>query len=216
MGEGVENPEGTTEYPMRAIGNNHAFALMERGCCPVSPSRLIGRARLGRRHGERDLNSVSGHGQRFASHQFDCWPVLVEKVRCVVEIARLHSKLGFSAGAVRYLKVKIEADGFRLLFDRLIIATHVVSPPFCVAHCTLMTWIFVGPDYGASCQKLRRAWGLTRLKYPRVTPLRLDALADSAESANALGAKPGVPGCLVPSHLLPGPISKVATAAAAN
>jgi len=30
------------------------------------------------------------------------------------------------------------------------------------------------------------------------------------------GAKPGVPGCLVPSHLLPGPISKVATAAAAN
>jgi len=179
-------------------------------------SRLIGRARLGRRHGERDLNSVSGHGQRFASHQFDCWPVLVEKVRCVVEIARLHSKLGFSAGAVRYLKVKIEADGFRLLFDRLIIATHVVSPPFCVAHFTLMTWIFVGPDYGASCQKLRRAWGLTRLKYPRVTPLRLDALADSAESANALGAKPGVPGCLVPSHLLPGPISKVATAAAAN
>jgi hypothetical protein len=26
------------------------------------------------------------------------------------------------------LKVKIEADGFRILFDRLIIAAHLVSP----------------------------------------------------------------------------------------
>jgi hypothetical protein len=26
-GEGVENPEGGTEYPMRAVRNNHAFAL---------------------------------------------------------------------------------------------------------------------------------------------------------------------------------------------
>jgi hypothetical protein len=48
-----------------------------------------------------------------------------------VEIARLHSNTaGLSAGAVRYLKVKIEADSLRLLFDRLIIAAHLVSPHF--------------------------------------------------------------------------------------
>jgi hypothetical protein len=41
----------------------------------------------------------------------------------------LHSDAaGLSAGAVGYLKVKIEADGFRILFDRLIIAAHLVSP----------------------------------------------------------------------------------------
>ena len=31
-GEGVENPEGGTEYPMRAARNNHAFAFVGRGC----------------------------------------------------------------------------------------------------------------------------------------------------------------------------------------
>ena len=109
------------------------------------------------RHGERDLRSVSGHGQRFASHQFDCWPVLAEKVRCVVEIARLHlNAAGLSAGAVRDLKVKIEAYRLRVLLDRLIIAAHLVSPPFCVAHLSLTIRIFVGLDYGAPCQKLRR------------------------------------------------------------
>ena len=83
------------------------------------------------RHGEHDLSSVSGHGQKFASHQFDCWPVLAENVRCVVEIARLHSNTaGLSAGTVRYLKVKIETDCLQLLFDRLAIAAHLVSPHF--------------------------------------------------------------------------------------
>jgi len=44
---------------------------------------------------------------------------------------RFHSNAaGFSAGAARYLKVKIEADRFRILFDRLIIAAHLVSPRF--------------------------------------------------------------------------------------
>ena len=91
----------------------------------------LGCVRLSRRHCERDLRSVSGHGQRFASHQFDCWPVLAEKVRCVVEIARLHlHAAGLSAGAVRYLKVKIEAYRLRVLLDRLIIAAHLVSPHF--------------------------------------------------------------------------------------
>jgi hypothetical protein len=37
---------------------------------------------------------------------------------------------GFSAGAVRYLKVKIEADCIRIFLDRLIIAAHLVSPRF--------------------------------------------------------------------------------------
>jgi hypothetical protein len=84
---------------------------------------------LGGRQRKLDLRAVSGHGQRFASHQFDRWPVLTEEVRCVVVIVRLHSNAaGLSAGAVRYLKVKIEADGFRILFDRLITAAHLVSP----------------------------------------------------------------------------------------
>ena len=88
------------------------------------------------RHGEHDLSSVSGHGQRFASHQFDCWPVLAENVRCVGEIARLHSNTaGLSAGTVRYLKVKIETDCLRLLFDRLAIAAHLVSPSLRRALC---------------------------------------------------------------------------------
>jgi hypothetical protein len=52
-----------------------------------------------------------------------------EKVRCVVVIVGLHSiSAGLSAGAVRYLEVKIEADGFRIFFDRLIIATHLGPP----------------------------------------------------------------------------------------
>jgi hypothetical protein len=81
------------------------------------------------RHHQIDLRPVSSRGQRLASHQFDCWPVLTEEVRCVVVIARLHANAaGLSAGAARYLKVKIEADGFRVFLDRLIIQTHLVSP----------------------------------------------------------------------------------------
>jgi hypothetical protein len=101
-------------------------------------------------HRQPDLRPVSSHRQRFASHQFDRWPVLTEEARCVVEIARLHANTaGLSAGSVRYLKVKIEADCFRIFFDRLIIAPHLVSPPFCVAHIRFMILIFVGRDCGA-------------------------------------------------------------------
>jgi hypothetical protein len=43
-----------------------------------------------------------------------------------VVIVRLHSNAArLSAGAVRYLKVKIEADGFRILFDHSVIAAHL-------------------------------------------------------------------------------------------
>jgi hypothetical protein len=35
---------------------------------------------------------------------------------------------GVSAGFVRYLKVKIEADCFGIFFDRLIISAHLMSP----------------------------------------------------------------------------------------
>src|ERR1700750_2913774 len=81
------------------------------------------------RHRKLDLRPVGSRGQRFAGHQFDRWPVLTEEVRCVVVIVRLYSDAaGLSAGAVRDLKVKIEANGFRILFDRLIIAAHLVSP----------------------------------------------------------------------------------------
>jgi hypothetical protein len=100
------------------------------------------------RHQEFNFCSVNGHGQRFASHQFDSWPVLTEEVRCVVVIVRFHSNAaGLSAGAVRYLKMKIEADGIRILFDRLTVAAHLVSP-VCVEHFRFMIWIFVRPDYG--------------------------------------------------------------------
>ena len=53
----------------------------------------------------------------------------MEKAPCIVEIVRLHSNAAsLSAGAIRYLKVKIEPD--RVLLDRLIIAAHLVSPRF--------------------------------------------------------------------------------------
>ena len=53
----------------------------------------------------------------------------MEEAPCIVEIVRLHSNAaGLSAGAVRYLKVEIEPD--RLVWVRLIIAVHLVSPHF--------------------------------------------------------------------------------------
>jgi len=53
----------------------------------------------------------------------------MEEALCIVEIVSLHSNAaGRSAGAVRYLKVKIEPD--RFFWDRLIIAAHLVSPRF--------------------------------------------------------------------------------------
>ena len=76
-----------------------------------------------------DLLPVRGRDQRPASHQLNRRPVLTEEVRCVVEIMRLHENAaGFSAVAVRYLKVKIEADGLRIFSDRQIIAMHLVPP----------------------------------------------------------------------------------------
>ena len=78
---------------------------------------------------EADLRHLGSRGQRFASHQFDRWPVLMEEAPCIVEIVRLHSNAaGLSAGAVRYLKVEIEPN--RFFWDRLIIAAHLVSPRF--------------------------------------------------------------------------------------
>ena len=83
----------------------------------------------GRRHREPDLRPFGSRDQRFASHQFDRCPILMEEAPCVVEIVRLHSNAAsLSAGAIRYLKVKIEPD--RVLLDRLIIAAHLVSPRF--------------------------------------------------------------------------------------
>ena len=53
----------------------------------------------------------------------------MEETPCVVKIVRLHlNAASLSAGAIRYLKVKIEPD--RVLLDRLIIAAHLVSPRF--------------------------------------------------------------------------------------
>jgi hypothetical protein len=101
-------------------------------------------------HRQPDLRPITSRRQRFAGHQFDRRPVLTEEARCVVEIARLHANTaGLSAGSIRYLKVKIEADCFRIFFDRLIISAHLVSPPFCVAHISFTILIFVGRDYGA-------------------------------------------------------------------
>jgi hypothetical protein len=66
---------------------------------------------LRRRHCEPDFRPFGSRGQRFASHQFDRWPVLTEKALCIVEIVSLHSNAaGLPAGTVRNLKVKIEAD----------------------------------------------------------------------------------------------------------
>jgi hypothetical protein len=75
-----------------------------------------------------------------------------------VEIVRLHSNAaGLSAGAVRYLKVEIEPDRFS--WDRLIIAAHLVSPPFCVAHSRFVILIFARRDYGALGASKRRPNG---------------------------------------------------------
>ena len=88
------------------------------------------------RHCDPDLRPFGSRGHRFAGHQFDRWPVLMEQALCIVEIVRLHSNAaGLSAGTVRNLKVKIEADSLRVFFDRLIILAHLVSPRF--AWCIL-------------------------------------------------------------------------------
>jgi hypothetical protein len=72
----------------------------------------------------------------------------MKEAPCIVEIVRLHSNAaGLSAGAVRYLKVEIEPD--RFFWVRLIIAAHLVSPPFCVAHSRFVILIFARRDYGA-------------------------------------------------------------------
>jgi hypothetical protein len=92
---------------------------------------MWGSMRLGGRDRKVDLLPVPGRDQRFACHRFDCWPVLPEEVRRIVVIVRLHlNAAGFPAGAVRYLEVKIEADGLRIFSDRLMITAHLVSPRF--------------------------------------------------------------------------------------
>ena len=82
---------------------------------------------LGERDRKFDLLPV--RGQAFASHQLDRRPILSKEASRIVVIVRLHSNAaGFSAGAVRYLKVKVEADRLRISSDRWIIAAHLVSP----------------------------------------------------------------------------------------
>jgi hypothetical protein len=62
-------------------------------------------------------------------HQFDRLPVLAKNERCVMVIVRFHTNAaGLPSGTIRYLKVKNEADCFGILFDRLTIAAHLVSP----------------------------------------------------------------------------------------
>jgi hypothetical protein len=111
--KGIRYPQ----YPLRTYGGQ--------------PDALRSSTWLGGGHRKIDLPPVGGRGQRFASHQFDRRPILTKKACCVVVIVRFHSNAaGLSASAVRYLKVKIEADCFRIFFDRLIIAAHLVSPHF--------------------------------------------------------------------------------------
>jgi hypothetical protein len=102
------------------------------------------------RNREVDLSPVGSQRQRFASHQFDRRPVLVKNVCCVMVIVRFDTNAaGLPSGTVRYLKVKIEADCFGILFDRLIIAAHLVSPRFALRHFNFLIRIFVRHDYGA-------------------------------------------------------------------
>ena len=55
----------------------------------------------------------------------------MEEAPCIVEIVRLHlNAASLSAGAVRYLKVKIKVDCFQIFSDWLIISAHLVSPRF--------------------------------------------------------------------------------------
>src|SRR5437868_4190310 len=63
-------------------------------------------------------------------------------------IVRFHTNAaGLPSGTVRYLKVKNEADCFGILFDRLIIAAHLMSPH--VETLSFLIRIFVRHDYGA-------------------------------------------------------------------
>jgi hypothetical protein len=112
----------------------------------------------GGRHREPELHPFGNRGQRFASHQFDRWPVLIEEAPCIVEIVRPHSNAAsLSAGAVRYLKVKIEADCFQIFSDWLIISTHLVSPHFARVHSKFAILIFTWRDYGALGALKRRS-----------------------------------------------------------
>jgi hypothetical protein len=105
------------------------------GACPgIALYLLPGSERTGLgggRHREPDFDPFGSRGQRFASHQFDRWPVLIEQAPGIVEIVRPYSNAAsLSAGAICYLKVKIEADCFQIFSDVLIISTHLVSPRF--------------------------------------------------------------------------------------
>jgi hypothetical protein len=67
----------------------------------------------------------------------------MEETPCVVEIVRLHlNAASLSAGAIRYLKVKIEPD--RFFRDQLIIAAHLVSPRFAWRILGLWFWFSRG------------------------------------------------------------------------
>ena len=79
-------------------------------------------------------------------------------------IVRFHTNAaGLPSGTVRYLKVKNEADCFGILFDRLIIAAHLVSPHFALGHFTFLIRSFVDevdwsarPEGGTTLRLVKR------------------------------------------------------------
>jgi hypothetical protein len=130
----------TVGYPVIAVTGGRGKAILGDAISETGADQNLAKSQIDvlkwsiwlvGRHRQFNLRPGSRRGQRFARHDFYRWPVLTEEVRCVVEIVRLHSNTaGLSAGSDPYLKVKIEADGFRVSLDRLIIQTHLVSPRF--------------------------------------------------------------------------------------
>ena len=149
------------------IGTQYGTHIVNQGVRLTESEQVAGSSYCcalgGGRHHEPDLRSFGSRGQQLAGHQFDRWPVLIEEAPCIMEIVRLHSNAAsLSAGAVRNLKVKIEAD--RVLLDRLIIAAHLVSPPVCVGHSKFAILIFTRRDYGGLGALKRRLRAARRLK----------------------------------------------------
>src|SRR5258707_62204 len=100
----------------RPFLHDRHFSDESSGSLTGKPNALRSSTWLGGGHRKIDLPPVGGRGQRLASHQFDRRPILTKKACCVVVIVRFHSNAaGLSASAVRYLKVKIEADCFRIV-----------------------------------------------------------------------------------------------------
>jgi hypothetical protein len=123
---------------------------------------MDGRSRLSgaSRHKELDPAAVAAAAcEAIARHQLDRWPILPEEHGRILDIRCLHlDAASLPRAPVRNLEMKRVTRCIRIVFDRLMIAPHPVSPLSCVEAGQLWfaNWIFVRRDCGAENFASRR------------------------------------------------------------